>query len=98
MALLALPGNPVAALVGALLFARPMLQRLAGQVGSNQATILARTASMLSHRLGHTEFVPARVTGHDADGVPLLEKLGRSGSARLHPFAGRWVGFRPGRK
>ena len=86
MAVLALPGNPVAALVGALLFARPMLQKLAGQVGSNQATILARTASMLSHRLGRAEFVPVRVTGHDADGVLLLEKLGRGGSARLYPL------------
>lgn len=86
MAVLALPGNPVAALVGALLFARPMLQRLAGQVGSNQASILARTASRLSHRLGRIEFVPVRVTGHDADGIPLLEKLGRASSARLYPL------------
>jgi molybdopterin molybdotransferase len=27
-----------------------------------------------------------RVIGHDAEGVPLLEKLGRGGSARLRPL------------
>jgi molybdopterin molybdotransferase len=86
MAVLALPGNPVAALVGALLFARPMLQTLAGQPAATPVTMMAKAAAVFSHRLGRTEFVPVRVAGHDAQGTPLLEKLGRGGSARLRPL------------
>jgi molybdopterin molybdotransferase len=86
MAVLALPGNPVAALVGALLFARPMLQTLTGQSASFEAAMMAKAASTFSHRLGRTEFVPVRVVSHDAQGAPLLEKLGRGGSARLRPL------------
>src|SRR5262249_12385540 len=83
---LALPGNPVAALVGALLFARPMLQTLAGETAPVHATTMARTAATFSHRLGRTEFVPVRIVSHDGQGTPLLEKLGRGGSARLRPL------------
>jgi molybdopterin molybdotransferase len=86
MAVLALPGNPVAALVGALLFARPMLQRLAGQSMHLYAPMMAKAAKTFSHRLGRTEFVPVRIVGHDGEGTPLLEKLGRGGSARLRPL------------
>jgi molybdopterin molybdotransferase len=86
MAVLALPGNPVAALVGALLFARPMLQTLAGQPAPTHATMMAKAAATFSHRLGRTEFVPVRTVGYDAEGIPLLEKLGRGGSARLRPL------------
>ena len=86
MAVLALPGNPVAALVGALLFARPMVQALTGQAASTHATIMAKAAATFPHRLGRTEFVPVRVIGHDERGAPLLEKLGRGGSARLRPL------------
>ena len=86
MAVLALPGNPVAALVGALLFARPMLQALGGQTAPPHATMMAKAAAPFSHRLGRTEFVPVRIVGHDQQGTPLLEKLGRGGSARLRPL------------
>ena len=86
MAVLALPGNPVAALVGALLFARPMLQTLSGQSAPLHATMMAKAAATFSHRLGRTEFVPVRIVGHDKQGTPLLEKLGRGGSARLRPL------------
>jgi molybdopterin molybdotransferase len=86
MAVLALPGNPVAALVGALLFARPMLQLLAGQSAPNHATTMGKAATIFGHRLGRTEFVPVRIVGHDEQGAPLLEKLGRGGSARLRPL------------
>jgi molybdopterin molybdotransferase len=86
MAVLALPGNPVAALVGALLFARPMLQTLSGQTAPAHAAMMAKAATAFSHRLGRTEFVPVRIAGYDAEGIPLLEKLGRGGSARLRPL------------
>ena len=32
------------------------------------------------------EFVPVRVAARDEHGIPLLEKLGRGGSARLLPL------------
>ena len=38
-AVLALPGNPVAAMVGALLFARPMLEAVAGLAPSKLAAV-----------------------------------------------------------
>jgi molybdopterin molybdotransferase len=87
MAILALPGNPFAALVGALLFVRPMLQELAGSYRGPQRPVVARTAGTFAHRSGRMEFVPVRAAGVDDDGgVPLLEKLGRGGSARLWPL------------
>ena len=86
MAVLALPGNPFASLVGALLFARPMLQSLAGSYQGPRPPVSARTGGTFAHRKGRLEFVPVRVAARDERGVPLLEKLGRGGSARLWPL------------
>ena len=86
MAVLALPGNPFASLVGALLFARPMLQSLAGSYQGPRSPVAARTGGTFAHRKGRLEFVPVRVAARDERGVPLLEKLGRGGSARLWPL------------
>ncbi len=86
MQVLGLPGNPVAALVHYLLFARPALAKLGGLAETRDRARTARTAQVFFHKPGRTEFVPARISGHDADGLPLLEKLGRGGSARLMPL------------
>jgi len=86
MAILALPGNPFASLVGALLFARPMLQSLAGSYRGCHHPIAALTNEKFPHRIGRLELVPVRVASLDDHGVPLLEKLGRGGSARLWPL------------
>lgn len=86
MALLALPGNPFASLVGALLFARPMLRCLSGTESAGPQSIVGRTKEKFSHRPGRREFVPVRATGAADCGAPLLEKLGRGGSARLWPL------------
>lgn len=86
MAILALPGNPFASLVGALLFARPMLRGLAGGEGPGPRTIVGRTMEKFGHRAGRREFVPVRASGVADCGAPLLEKLGRGGSARLWPL------------
>jgi molybdopterin molybdotransferase len=86
MAILALPGNPFASLVGALLFARPMLQSLAGCYRGPHQPIAARTKEKLAHRAGRLEFVPVRVAEMDDRGVPLLEKLSQGGSARIWPL------------
>lgn len=85
-AVLALPGNPAAAMVGALLFARPMLEALAGLSPSKLAAVAARTAGVFNHRPGRAEFVPVATVGASPEGMPLVEKLGRGGSARLRPL------------
>ncbi len=85
-AVLALPGNPVAAMVGALLFARPMLEALAGLSPSKLTSVAARTGGVFHHRPARAEFVPVATVGASPEGVPLVEKLGRGGSARLRPL------------
>jgi molybdopterin molybdotransferase len=86
MAIVALPGNPFASLVGALLFARPMLQTLAGCYRGPHQPIAALTTEKLAHRPGRVEFVPVRVAAINDRGVPLLEELGAAGSARISPL------------
>jgi len=46
----------------------------------------ARANAVFWHKPGRTEFVPARIVGHGDDGLPIVEKLGRGGSARLMPL------------
>lgn len=84
--ILALPGNPVAALVNFLLFGRPMIRRLLGVAGTAPSGMPARVAVTFRHKAGRTEFVPVKVVDRDADGTPRLDKLGRGGSARLLPL------------
>jgi molybdopterin molybdotransferase len=81
-----LPGNPVAALVNFMLFARPVIARAAGLVPSRPRGQAAVTANPFGHAAGRTEFVPVRIVGSDELGRPRVEKLGRGGSARLRPL------------
>ena len=83
---LCLPGNPVAAMVGALLFARPLMERLAGRQVNVPEGLPAITAGAFHHRPGRLEFVPSRVVGCDREARMLVEKLGKGGSARLAPL------------
>jgi molybdopterin molybdotransferase len=80
-----LPGNPVAALVTFLLFGRPAIARLLGTI-CPATTMSGRAAERFDHKPGRTEFVPVAIVGQDADGMPLLRKLGKGGSARLLPL------------
>ncbi len=86
MQVLGLPGNPVAALIHYLLFVRPVLGLLSGASGFSDGARSARTADVFRHKPGRTEMVPAKIVGYDAMALPLLEKLGRGGSARLLPL------------
>ncbi|MBV1702967.1 MAG: molybdopterin molybdotransferase MoeA [Hyphomicrobiales bacterium] len=86
MQVLGLPGNPVAALIHYVLFVRPVLALLAGIEGLPDSAQTARTSELFRHKPGRTEMVPAKIVGHDAMALPLLEKLGRGGSARLLPL------------
>jgi molybdopterin molybdotransferase len=83
---ISLLGNPVAAMVGTLLFARPLAARLSGRTASLPDGLVAVTASTFHHRSGRTEFVPAAVVGRTRDGRLTVEKLGKGGSARLAPL------------
>ena len=79
-----LPGNPVAALVGALLFARSLVDRLHGAPDRPACGLPAIAAAGWARHPGREEFAPAVVR----DGVPLsVERIGRPGSARLMPLA-----------
>ena len=84
-AVLGLPGNPVAAMVNFLLFGRALVRATAGLQIERPAGQSAVTASPFGHALGRTEFVPVKAVGADR-GRPLIEKLGRGGSARLRPL------------
>ena len=85
-AVLALPGNPVAALVNFLLFGRALVGATAGLRAERPFGQAAITAAEFRHTMGRTEFVPARIMGFDESGRPKVEKLGRGGSARLRPL------------
>ena len=83
---LGLPGNPVAAMVNFLLFGRALVLACAGLTVERPRGQAALTAGPISHSPGRTELVPARIVGFAKDGRPLIEKLGRGGSARLRPL------------
>lgn len=83
--LVGLPGNPFAALVAWLLVGRVALERLAGLAPKPLAPLAAIAA--FSEKGGRrVEFAPARIVGHAASGLPIVDKLGRGGSARLAPL------------
>lgn len=82
-----LPGNPLAALVTMLVLGRPLLARLAGAAEAGVPPIAAIAAERFTRKPGREEFMPARIIGHDAQGLPALLPLGRGGSARLMPLS-----------
>jgi molybdopterin molybdotransferase len=86
MQVLALPGNPVAALVNFLLFGRPLIRKLLCASAASRMISMARASETFSHKTGRTEFVPASIGTHDDQGIPVIRKLGRGGSARLLPL------------
>jgi molybdopterin molybdotransferase len=84
---LAIPGNAFAAFVVFLILGRPLIQILSGRPGRLGSPGRPATASFCwSRKTGRDEFFPVREIGLDDEGLPLLEKLGRGGSARLRPL------------
>lgn len=81
-----LPGNPVAALVGAVLFARPLLETLSGALPRDPGWLPAVAKTGWERRPGREEFVPARISGSDAAHRLVVDRLARAGSARLLPL------------
>jgi molybdopterin molybdotransferase len=84
--LVGLPGNPFAALVAWLLVGRIVLERLAGMQAHPLRPLAAVAGFSQGGPGGRTEFAPARVVGAAENGLPVVEKLGRGGSARLAPL------------
>ena len=83
---LGLPGNPVAAMVNFLLFGRSLILLHAGGKAERPRGQPAVAATPMPHSRGRTEFAPGRFVGIANDGRPLVEKLGKGGSARLRPL------------
>jgi len=84
--LLALPGNPIAALVNLMLFGRPLLATIAATATERTSAQVALCAGPFGHTAGRTEFVLAAVCGQDGSGRARIGKVGKGGSARLRPL------------
>ena len=76
-----LAGNPVAAMVGFLLFARPVLRRLAGFAWELPRAIPVPAGFSLTRRAGRSEYPRGRLR-HGALG-PRVERIARQGSGML---------------
>jgi molybdopterin molybdotransferase len=84
--LLALPGNPVAALVTFYAFAREALQRLAGATPVPVPTVPMRTADAIRKRPGRTEFQRVFVECGD-DGRWQVRPTGSQGAGILRSLS-----------
>jgi molybdopterin molybdotransferase len=80
--ILHLPGNPLAALVSGLLFAVPLLNRLAGRT-LEAAALTVRSGAQITHRWGCTEWFPATIIENSPGKEPIIVKSGHGGSACL---------------
>ncbi len=79
---LGLPGNPQAALAGAVAFLRPLLARLNG--AAPPTPLRAQAGFSLWRKPGRTEFIPVRLTQHGA--CLRAAPAGPEGSGRLAPL------------
>ncbi|WP_433994415.1 hypothetical protein [Bradyrhizobium canariense] len=76
------PGNPLAALAGAIAFVRPLLARMTGTAAP--ATVCARAGFDMCRKPGRTEFIPVRL--HQRGASCWAERTGPDGSGRLAPL------------
>lgn len=86
--IVALPGNPVSALVTYLWFGRPVLQRRMGLKPEPPRPVSAVSGFDELRHPGRDEFVPVVTSGHDEQGRPVLDKRRVPGSARLSSLIG----------
>ncbi len=77
-----LPGNPVAAVVCFLLFARPMLTALAGASWPTPNAFLIPADFAMKKKPGRREYLRARLL-HDNEGRQVVRKIEREGSGIL---------------
>lgn len=81
-----LPGNPISAVVGYLVFAEPLLRRLAGRRDARPRFSRARLASPARKRDDRRTFLTSRIW-IDGDGRLTAEPTRKQGSAMLHSLA-----------
>jgi molybdopterin molybdotransferase len=79
---LGLPGNPQAALAGAVAFLRPLLARMAG--AGEPGRLMVRAGFGMPRRAARAEFVPVRLVQRGA--CLWAERTGPGGSGRLMPL------------
>ncbi len=79
-----LPGNPVSALVCAILFLLPALDRLQGLPGDPPSTTPARLGAALPANDARADHLRATLAA--ADGLPVATPFPRQDSAMLHVF------------
>lgn len=80
--IIGLPGNPLAALAGAIAFVRPLLARITGT--PVPATMRAQASFDMQRKPGRTEFIPVRL--HRRHDSLWAERAGPDGSGRLAPL------------
>ena len=78
-----LPGNPVAVYVTMAVVGGPILCRCAGLDQGQPATSAAVAAFGWRRRPGRREYLPARQVGVSAEGLPEIEAMPRTNSARI---------------
>jgi molybdopterin molybdotransferase len=81
-----LPGNPLAALVGAVFFVLPLLDALAGLPARRAVGRIVRLADGFARKPARTEWLPARLE-EAVDGTTTAHPLTPFGSARLRLLA-----------
>lgn len=77
-----LPGNPVAAVICFLLFARPMLTALAGGTWPKPNTFLVPADFSMKKKPGRREYLRARLLENE-NGLQVVRKIEREGSGIL---------------
>jgi len=83
---LGLPGNPVSAMVCAVLFLGPALDKLLGLEGAAPATMRARLAEDMKANDSRADHIRVGVE-RDSDGMPLAVPIGRQDSAMIANLA-----------
>jgi molybdopterin molybdotransferase len=79
---LGLPGNPVSALVCAILFLLPALDRLQGLAGGAPRTVPARLGADLAANDQRADHLRATI-GDESDGMPVVLPFARQDSSML---------------
>jgi molybdopterin molybdotransferase len=77
-----LPGNPMAALAGAIAFVRPLLARMTGSAMPTR--LQAHAGFDLERKPGRTEFIAVRL--YQRNGCLWADRVGPDGSGRLAPL------------
>ncbi|MCC6982747.1 MAG: molybdopterin molybdotransferase MoeA [Bauldia sp.] len=86
--LIALPGNPLAALAAFVLVGRPLLARLLGHAPPPLRPIPAIADFARPADPRRAEFLPVRAAFGDPGAPPLVRPAGAAGAARLLPLVG----------